>query len=318
MRAWICAFLACAIVALGSDASAASRSRRRSKQRDNKLPSVQVPNKNADPLDAELRRLANDGWTPSEKAFSRVRGGRLVAIIYEKARGAGVSERLYVYFVTRKDFKTLHMYPGSSVDLALAAVHREGRIYDLAGDYSRIVAYRTIFPGLGQEKLRVFRYARGRLRHLADFDQGRFENLDGDKTWEIVAQDRPLGKYFMINCKSFYTMADKAFRTRVYAWRDGRLVNASRHYGAYFKDRIEQTRSQVSSIDARSTKDYGRFLALTLRLYFDHAQLGKAREGWGEFQELYPVKRTDPKPVKRCLRQMETELRDRLNIPSDW
>jgi len=282
------------------------------------LPSARIPTARADPLDSELRRLAQDGWRPSEKASSRVRGGRLVAIIYSKEGGTRVSERLYVYFVGRKGFNTLHMYPGSSVDLSLAAAHGDGTIPDLAGDYSRILAYRTIFPGIGQEKLRVFRYAGGKIRHLADFDQGRFEDVDGDKTWEIVTQDRPLGKYFMINCKSFYTMADKAFRTSVYAWRDKRLVNASRQYEGYFKTRIEDVRGQVSGIDARSTKDYGRFLALTLQLYFDSAQIGKAREGWGEFRTLYPVKATDPKPVKRCLEQMETELRDRLNIPKDW
>lgn len=278
------------------------------------LPSVSVPTDRADPLDAELQRLAVDGWRPSEKASSRVRGGRLVAVIYGKEGG----ERLYVYFVGRKNFKTLHMYPGGSVDLSLARVHRDGGIHDLAGDYSRIVAYRTIFPGIGQEKLRVFRYAAGKIRHLADFDQGRFEDVDGDKAWEIVTQDRPLGKYFMINCKSFYTMADKAFRTRIYAWRDKRLVNASRQYASYYNARIAEVRGQVGAIDARSTQDYGGFLALTLQLYFDYAQIGQAREGWGEFRTLYPVKATDPKPVKRCLEQMETELRDRLNIPKDW
>jgi len=286
--------------------------------RKSRLPAVRVPSKHADPLDQELRRLANKGWNPSEKAYTRVRGGKLVVMIYKKGADSRASERLYVYLVGKKDFRTLHMYPGSSVDLALADVHKEGRIYDLAKDHSRIFAYRTIFPGIGQEKLRVFRYARGKIRHLADFDQGRFEDIDKDKTWEIVAQDRPLGKYFMMNCKSFYTMADKAFRTRVYAWRDKRLVKASGDYLDYFEGRIEDTRDQVGAINARSTKNYGRFLALTLQLYFDHAQIGKAREGWGEFRTLYPVKRTDPKPVKRCLQQMETKLRDRLSIPQDW
>ncbi len=287
-------------------------------RKSNRLPAVRVPSKKADPLDQEFRRLSNKGWQPSEKAYARVRGGKLVTVIFKKGGGSRSSERLYVYLVGKKDFRTLHMYPGSSMDLSLAEVHREGRIFDLAGDNSRIFAYHTIFPGIGQEKLRVYRYARGKLRHLADFDGGRFQNIDGDKSWEIVAQDRPLGKYFMMNCKSFHTMAQEAFRTRVYGWRDKRLVNVSREYSDYFNSRIEEVRNEVGGIDARSTKNYGRFLSLTLRLYFDHAQIGKAKQGWGEFRSLYPVKRSDPKPVKQCLKNMETEIRDRLNIPADW
>ncbi|PCI37554.1 MAG: hypothetical protein COB53_06145 [Elusimicrobia bacterium] len=283
-----------------------------------RLPSVQVPTNKADPLDREIRRLSNQGFHPSEKAYTRVRGGKLVTIIYKKGGGSRASERLYVYFVGKKKIRTLHMYPGSSIDLALASPHREGRIYDLAGDHSRIFAYHTIFPGIGQQKLRVYRYARGKVRHLADFDHGRFDSIDGDKTWEIISQDRPLGKYFMTTCKSFHTMAEGAFRTRIYAWRDKRLVNVSREYGNFFKKRIEEVRREVGEINARSTKNYGGFLSLSLRLYFDNAQIGKAREGWKEFQSLYPIKRTDPRFVKQCLKKMETEIRDRLKIPDEW
>ncbi|MDE2290650.1 MAG: hypothetical protein KGL53_01100, partial [Elusimicrobia bacterium] len=255
------------------------------------------------------------GYALASSARARVKGGTLAASVYRKDDG---SERLYVTLAGRRGTRTLHLELGGAARLELASVHDRGDLPDLFGDGSRVVAYRSVLPALSESTLLVFRYASGRLTLAGRVPGGRFKDVDGDGRPEVVGRERPLGALFSIGCRSFHAMAQSAWRTDVYALAGGRLVKASARYRPFFDARIARTRAEVSAVDARSTDDYGGFLGKTLSLYFDYAESGRAREGWREFEALYPVRASDPAPVKKCLRQMEATLKDRLAIPADW
>lgn len=265
--------------------------------------------------DAEVARVAAQGYRPEASAQAKLPQGTLRAAVFRKD---GDVRRLYVTLEGPKGLKTLHMEIGGAQEVALDAVHSGGDLPDLGRDGGRVVAYRLSAPALGQDTLVVLRWAGGRLEKTARLPGGRFADLDGDGKPEVVTRERPLGPLFTIACQSFHTMAQAAWKSDVYEWRGGRLEKASERHRAFYDRRIAEARERAAAIDARATDDYGGFLGLTLSVYFDYAASGRAREGWGEFKKLYPVRASDPGPVKKCLKQMETELKARLAIPEDW
>lgn len=264
---------------------------------------------------AELARIAAQGYGPEASAEAAASQGVLRATVFEKADGA---QRLYVTLDNGSAVKTLHMEIGGAQKIALDPVHSGGKLPDLAGDGSRVIAYRLSAPAMGQDSLVVLRWAGGKLEKTARLPGGRFEDVGGDKKPEVVTKERPLGPLFTISCQSFHTMAQAAWKSEVYEWRAGRLEKASSGYRAFYDRRIAETKAQAAGIDARATEDYGGFLGLTLSVYFDYAASGRGREGWAEFKKLYPVRASDPGPVKKCLQQMETELKRKLDIPDGW
>ncbi|MBI5596730.1 MAG: hypothetical protein HY928_11620 [Elusimicrobia bacterium] len=267
------------------------------------------------PADAETARLAAQGYRPGASARARLKDGEVRAVVYSKEDG---SQRLYIYRREGASLKTLHMELGGSQHIELASIHEGGALPDLAGDGSRVIAYRTILPRLDQDQLSVMLWRAGRLEKLGRVPGGRFEDVDGDGRLEVVGRERPLGALFSLSCSSFHTMAQAAWRTSVHSLRQGRLVKTSESHRPFFDRRISDTKSRIAGIDARSTEDYGGFLGLTLSLYFDYAESGRGREGWKEFEGSYPVRASDPGPVKRCLTQMRDEIRSRLDIPDEW
>ena len=267
------------------------------------------------PFDAEAARLLSQGYRAGAVARARLKDGEVRVVVYTKDDG---TQRLYVYRREGSRLKTLHMELGGSQTIELAAVHDSGTLPDAAGDGSRVIAYRTILPRLDQDQLSVMLWRDGRLEKLGRVPGGRFEDLDADGRPEIVGRERPLGALFSLSCKSFHTMAQSAWRTTVHSISKGRLVKTSESYRPFYDRSIAKTKAALSGIDARSTEDYGGFLGLTLSLYFDYSESGRGREGWKEFEASYPVRASDPAPVKKCLSQMRDEIKSRLSIPDGW
>lgn len=267
------------------------------------------------PINAEIKRLEAQGYRPFAGAKARTRGGELWAALFARDDG---TQRLYLYLHDAQRVSTLHMELGGSQRLELDAIHEDGLLPDIEKDGSRILAFRTVLPALDQDTLVVMRLRGAKLEKLGRVPGGRFKDVDGDGRPEVVGRDRPLGALFSVSCKSFHTMAQSAWRTTIHALEGGRLVKASARHRPFYDRRIADARRTVSAIDARATEDYGGFLGLTLSVYFDYAESGRGREGWSEFRKLYPVRASDPEPVKRCLAQMEDAIKSRLSIPPDW
>ncbi len=270
------------------------------------------------PLAREFGRQARRGYVPAERATAKVgRGVSLVAVVFEKQR-FGVKGKIGIYRVTRKGARLIHTAPAFSREFSLASIHSGGEIPNLLGDGSRVVAYRMKRTNMDYESLIVLRYAKGKMSKLAGLPFGRFRDLDGDGRQEIVSAERPLGRWFQLECDSFHSMAKNAFRTKVYSLKKGRLVPDSGSFPDLFEKRIEAHEAELSRANARETGDYGAFLGSALSLYFDHAELGRGRRGWERFRELFAPKWSDPRGVKRCLKKMESVLRQRLEIPDSW
>jgi len=202
--------------------------------------------------------------------------------------------------------------------IKLSSIHRNGDIPDLFHDGSRIIAYEVENPGLRSRSLVVLREVSGTLLRLADFPFAELKDLDGDGKPELISRARPLGQFFALECREFRTMAAAAFQTRIYYFSKGKFERDARRFSDYISARISENERAISAQDPRSVIRYGDYLSRTLSVYFDLDEIGRGREGWKKFTSGFPVKENDPAPVRKCMKEMESKLRDELKIPSDW
>ncbi|MFH2201915.1 MAG: hypothetical protein ABIJ96_02265 [Elusimicrobiota bacterium] len=270
------------------------------------------------PLDRELERLAAKKMRLVRKVTAPIEGGELAVLLLEK-KGARPRTALRVYRLGAGQAKLLHLEPGFGKTVRLADIHAAEELPDLNGDGSRIAAYLTERKNINQTTLLVLRYANGRLERLADFSGGEFRDLNEDGRPEILERTLPLGKFFNINCEEvFHSLAQNAYRTRVYAWQDGAYQPASRKFPAFLQRRIKETRERLDGVDIRATDSYGDYLGDALSLFFLYEEKGDKRAGWKEFSRRFKVRKTDLPPVKRCYGKLRSELKEKLSIPEDW
>lgn len=269
----------------------------------------------ADPWTEELARLAQRGEIAVRAVSDRIAGEGLVVVLLAKNKKTS----LRAYRITAKKALLLHLEPGFGKDVSLAAIHDEEKIPDLAEDGSRIVAYVNESRSLAQRTLVVLRYSEGTLKRIGDFAEGRFEDLDSDGSPEIVERTRPLGRFFSVDCEeTFHSLAESARRLRVYAWTGGKLSVVSRRHADYFLGSIKRLESALEVADIRATDRYGDYLGDALSLFFLHEEIGLKKKGWKKLVSLFPLRRGDPKPVRRCYEKLHAEMRDNLGIPSSW
>lgn len=277
---------------------------------------LSLPSAAAPPLSQEEQKMAGQGFSLVRKAAAKLGPSALVAHLYSKEGGG--REYLKVYLVSKSRAKLLFLEPGFSKKLALDPIHKTGQIPDLMQDGSRVLAYHETLPAVGQETLVLLRYSGGALERLGDLPYGRLQDLDSKGPPEVVSRSRPLGQFFQLECESFHSMAQSAFRTEVRAFRGGEVVPVSKEFPRLYEDDIRALEAKLAATDPRKTQDYGGFLGSALSLYFDYEALGRGKEGWGRFRAMFEPHAGDSAAAKRCLSEMETELKTRLDIPSDW
>ena len=272
----------------------------------------------ADPIAPELAKIAASGYSVAERVSTRVGKELLVAVLCRK--GEGQSYHLRAYRLAARKTSLILYEPAFGARMVLASIHAGGGIPDLLGDGSRVLAYESTLTQYS--KLVVLRYARGKVQRVTDLAFSHFEDIDGDGGLEIVEQSRPLGKFFQLECESFFTQAQAAFRTRIHSLTAGpdkavlRDVSASHPY--FYERRIRDIGDRLAAVDLRKTRDYGGYLGPALSQYFDYAEIGRGKEGWAKFRERFTPRASDPAKVSQCLREMETTLRRELKIPEGW
>jgi hypothetical protein len=262
------------------------------------------------PMQRELARLERKGYGVAERAT----GSGLRAYMLSK----GGRNSLYVYRANRRGAKLLHMEPGYGKRVRFADIHREGRLPDLLGDGSHILAYTVIPPGHMTEKTTVMRWGKAGLSRIAQLPFASFSDVDGDGKVEVVSSERPLGAHFDLSCDDYLKLTHTAYRTRVFGFVGAGLRDISAQHRDYFENLIAQREEELAPQDPRSTDDFGGYLGTAVSLYYDYHAAGRAREGWRRLHALFPVKWSDPGSVKKCFKSIKEELRDKLEIPANW
>jgi hypothetical protein len=270
-------------------------------------------NASADPWRKEVNRLSDRKEKVIETLRRKTSDGTIIAVRTQK----GKRTALRVYRLSSKKARLLHMEPGFGKEITFASIHKKGGIPDLAGDGSNILAYHAIHRSLKQNNLVVLRYADGVISRLRDFPKGAFVSI-GKKT-RIEEKSRPLGRFFSVTCEeTFRSPAENAYRTRLYGWEKGSLTTVSNRHKKYLNKKISSLNAKVNAVDIRKTDNYANYLGNALSLFYLYEETGQKHRGWNRFVELFPLRRSDRKIVRKCFKKLRSELKEQLDIPSDW
>jgi hypothetical protein len=265
-----------------------------------------------DPWRTEADRLSRRKEEIIEILRHDFKGETLIAVKSRKRNKLS----LRVYRLERSKARLLFMEPGFGKEIEFASIHEKGKIPDLAGDGSRIIAYRTEHTSLKQKTLVLLRYADGALTRLKDVPEGEFMSLSGGIS--VVETSRPLGRFFNVTCEeTFRSPAESAHRTRIYGWEKGELTVTSLRHKKYLLKKIAGIESRVSGVNVRTTERYADYLGDALSIFFLHEELGEKQKGWSRFLELFPLQRSDPPVVKKCFEKLRSELQEALDVGPD-
>jgi hypothetical protein len=227
-------------------------------------------------------------------------------------------DRLRVYRLTGARRRLIYVDPGFGAQLSFSTIHKAGLMPDLIGDGSRILAYSSALPGVGQKTLVLLRCSGNRLKRIVELPDADFLDVENDGRLEIISRSRPLGMAFQVGCRSFHGMTRDALRTTLYSWSGAKLVPVSSRYPDFFRLRIGKKEASLAGSDPRNTGDFGGYLGAALSVYFDYAEIDRGKEGWDKFRDRFPLRAADPPGVKACIEEMERHLRERLRIPGSW
>ena len=268
-------------------------------------------------LDDQAAKMKSEGYSLKKKVVAASSDGGKLAV-YVFTDGSGDFDKLVVWHLKNKDAGKIYIEPSSSFKIELERIHDNGKFPDLYGDGSRTLAYRVV--GGGSKSLRLVRFIGNRAEpEPAPMPEGTIADLDGDGKVEVVTRSLPLGRLYSIDCGDFHSRAGQnAWKSVVYSWEGGKLVDASTRYAAWYNEHIAQLEGDISGMDPRASQRYGEFMGAALAIYFDHAQKGLPRQGWSRFNELFRAGDGDPAGTSDCIRQVKEDVRRRLGVPDGW
>lgn len=267
-----------------------------------------------DPLAKPVAEQAAAGWTEKDRVLRNGKPFPLGVVVYGRPQGGG--NRLEVYAVLKDRPYMVWTHPGDTERLDLDSGPVGRGLPDLLGDGSRVIAYRSTIPALRATTLRLLA-ARGlRIEPLAEFNEGRFLDMDGKLV--VAARELPLGRFLSVGCEDFSALSASAFKTTLHAVKKGRFVDVSASYPGLYADEIKRKEATLAKLKSQLDKNAGEYLGLALSVYYDYAARGEARKGWDKQGEFFEVPSYAPPSVKACFDTMRKDLRSRLRIPADW
>lgn len=268
-------------------------------------------------LDDQAAKMKAEGYALKRKLVGPSSdGGKLAAYVFTDR--SGEFDKLIVWHLKNRSAGKIYIEPSSSFKIELERVHDKGRLPDLYRDGSRTLAYQT--SGGGARSLHLVRFVANRAEvEQAPLPDGMLSDVDGDGSVEIVSRSLPLGRLYSIDCGDFHSRAGQnAWKTVVYSWEKGKLVDASARHSRWYNAHIAQLEGDIASMDPRANQRYGEFMGAALAIYFDHAQKGLPRQGWSRFSELFRAGDGDPAGTSDCIRQVKEDVRRRLGVPDGW
>lgn len=268
----------------------------------------------ADPLDAKAREWEAKGFKVKDRISRASEGLLLAAVVYAKEDGSG--DRLETYVVSPKKAYLGYSHPAETELLELDGTPAGRGFRDLLGDGSRIIAYHATIRALNATSLVILRYKQFKFERLQDFPEGRF--LSSEKEDLVESRDLPLGRFLAVGCEDFGTISQTAFRTRLYAVRDGKFVDVSRSHRERYAAEIARKTAALERLKPDLQKRAGEYLGLALSIYYDYSARGEARKGWDLQKKFFTVPGYAPPSVHTCFDAMRKDLRARLNVPADW
>jgi hypothetical protein len=203
--------------------------------------------------------------------------------------------------------------------MRLASIHKDGLIPKFDGESAYLLAYHVDFKAMRQNFLVMLRYQGGRVERVSKpIPSADFEDILGNGKPLVVSRENPFGNLSFLKCGEFFVMGQTTVRPRIYAFNNGKLKIVSMDFPEYYSGVMAKLEGELSSMNPVKNGNFGEYFGAALSLYYCYEELGKGKEGWGRFKKFFRLPHAAPDKAKRCLAQMEIDLRKRLGIPPDW
>lgn len=277
------------------------------------LPLLAIGAAAKDPFASKIAEWDKKGYAIRERITRRAGDLTGSAIVYSSREGG--ADRLEIYVATKDKVYLGYAHPSAGERLELEP-SPAGRLNDLLGDGSLVVAYRSTLPGMGAADLNVIRWKKFSLKRVANLPEARFLTLDGKPG--IASRERPLGAFLSVACDDYGTMSRSAFKTTLHAARNGVLTDVSGMFPDFYESEIARKEKSLETLKGSLEQNAGEYLGLALSSYYDYAALGRAKEGWTKLRQFFVLPAYAPPAAKACLSRMEADLRDKLGVPASW
>lgn len=208
----------------------------------------------------------------------------------------------------------IYTHPGTGEYQRFESVRIPGQIPDFFGDGTPTILYVSQNPAFGRSTLFVLRYQAPYFVRVGTFPEGRVQDLGHDEQNEIVAQDRPLGRFFSVSCGGFETTAAQAVSTMVRRWNGREFVSTGARFPDFWREREDADVAALVESQPKRKQKPGLYLSRALTVYFDEAAQDRKQAGWNELSRRL----SESGAPTSCLDEVRTRLRNALEIPGDW
>lgn len=249
------------------------------------------------------------GYSVKDRAAVEAGGVSVAAAVYAAPNSGGDKLEAYLVSAGKARLGFSHPFPAEKLEIDASPA---ARWTDLLGDGSRVLAYRAFTPALGSSRLRLLRYRRFKFSVAADLPEG---TLQGDgRSALLVAREQPLGRHFLVGCEEAPLAARRAFRSRLYVPRRGRLVEVTGERPDWFRSEVVRKEEALKELRGDEER-LGEYVGLAISLYYDHEALGEAARGWSRLRELVAPPPGAPAAAAACYESARRDLGARLGVP---
>jgi hypothetical protein len=264
----------------------------------------------------EIARLAAQGLRLKEAMGADLEAtSQHLAAIFERTNTQGPGAA-YEFRIIESDGKTSKtIFTRKEFFFSFAALNETAKwnATDINGDGLKEIFVQSSSGGncWACNPIEIYQVKNHQVKLIAAAPIQKIVDLNGDGIAELVVADARWEAYGDLS----HAAAPSA--KLVYAWKNGRYVNASRDVANFYQAEIERLRAAIneakaSITEAEGSDDFYIGLAITLAISYRHA--GEIERGLKEFEALMNANTRSPEQLKRRL----TIIRDfRLGDSAD-
>jgi hypothetical protein len=249
----------------------------------------------------EISRLATEGLTLKEAVEADLTAtDHHLAAIFERV-GSKDAKAAYEFRIIESDgkaAKTIFRRTEFYFSFAALAETAKLNLTDINGDGVKEVIVQSSSGGncWACNPVEIYQVKDHKAGLIAAAPIQKIADLNGDKIFELIVADARWESY------SELSHAASPNVKLVYAWQQGRYINASREFADFYKTEIERLRlaideARASITEAEGSDDFYIGLAITLAITYRHA--GDLRRGLDEMETLLKANTRTPDQVTR-------------------
>jgi hypothetical protein len=267
------------------------------KQSPIELPPVKI----SPEFQSEINRLAAEGLKLKETTASSLEASiQHLAAVFERVnmQGQGATYEFRIFESDGKTVKTL--FTRKEFFFSFAALNEMAKLNgtDINGDGVKEILVQSSSGGncWACNPVEIYQVKNHQVKLIAAAPMQKIADLNGDGIAELIVADARWEFYGDLSHAASPSVK------LVYAWKNGRYVNASRDFADYYKAEIERLRlaldeAKASITVAEGSDDFYIGLAIALAISYRHA--GEIERGLKEFESLMNANAKSPEQSKR-------------------